>query len=111
MSGSEEHEATNTGAARSLDLLGGGSGNHNINFAENIVAHRALFRIDEGGAGRADIRTASVALLSRRELGVVFTLAALEVNDLDIFASSTSFSAWPRTVLLGMIFPSWNEGV
>ena len=84
MSGSEAHEATNTGAARSLDWLGRSSRNHHINFAENFIAHLALFRVDAGSAGRAAIRTATVALLSRRELGVHVALAALEVDDLDL---------------------------
>ena len=83
MSGDEERRATKTGAARSIDTLGRGCRNHNINFAESVKAHWARLDIDAGSAGRAAIHTASVALLRRRELGVHVALAALEVDDLD----------------------------
>ena len=78
MSGSEEHEAKKTGAARSIDMLGRLNRNHNIDFAENSFAHRALLRIGTRNAGEADIRTAAVALLTGRNLGFLVALAALK---------------------------------
>ena len=51
-----------------------------MDLAESTFANRALLHIDTRSTGFADIRTAGVARLSGRELGVLLTLAALDVN-------------------------------
>ena len=61
-------------------MLDSRSRNHNIHFAKNSIAHRALLQIGTRSAGGADIPTAAVALLTGRNLGVLVTLAALDVH-------------------------------
>ena len=51
-----------------------------MSLAENTIANRTLLHIDARCAGIADIRTAGVARLSGRVLGVLIALAALDIH-------------------------------
>ena len=65
-----------------------------MNFAESTIAHRALFRIGPQSEGGADIRTAAVALLRGRKLGVLLTLAALDVHSFHFLLHLPHFWLW-----------------